>query len=85
VAERKQTSFEVLASGHLYRSSYQADLRNHKPDDITVSVVENLYGDWTITRSSHPYEKESSTRVRFDVPVKAKGEAQLTYTVEFRR
>ncbi len=85
VAERKQTSFEVLASGHLYRSSYQADLRNHKTDAITVSVVENLYGDWTITQSSHPYEKESSTRVRFDVPVKAKGEAELTYTVEFRR
>jgi hypothetical protein len=85
VAERKQTDFEVLSSGHLYRSSYQADLRNHKDEAITVSVVEYLSGDWKVTQSSFPYEKESATRVRFDVPVPAKGSAQLTYTVEFRR
>jgi hypothetical protein len=84
VVERKQMSFEVLASGHLYRSSYQVDLRNHKDEAIVVSVVENLYGDWTVTQSSHKHEKESASRARFDVPVPAKGSAQLTYTVEFK-
>jgi hypothetical protein len=84
VVERKQMSFEVLASGHLYRSSYQVDLRNHKDEAIVVSVVENLFGDWTITQSSREHEKESASRARFDVPVPAKGSAQLTYTVEFR-
>jgi hypothetical protein len=84
VAERVQTSFEVLSSGHLYRSSYKVNLRNHKAEDITVQVVEILSGDWTITTSSHPYEKEASHRVRFDVPVKSKGSAELTYTAEIR-
>jgi hypothetical protein len=84
VAERRQMSFEVLSSGHLYRSSYKVDLRNHKDEAITVSVVENLFGDWTITQSSFKHEKESATRVRFDVAVPAKGAAELTYTVEFR-
>jgi hypothetical protein len=84
VAERAQTDFEVLASGHLYRSSYKVTLRNHKTDAITVSVVESLSGDWTITASSHKYEKEASHRVRFDVPVAAKGSTELTYTVEIR-
>lgn len=85
VAERVQTSFEVLSSGHLYRSSYKVTLRNHKGENITVSVVDMLGGDWTITASSHKYEKETAQRVRFDVPVAAKGNAELTYTVEVRQ
>lgn len=85
VAERVQTSYQVLSSGHLYRSSYKITLRNHKSENITVSVVEPVGGDWTITQSSHKYEKETSTRVRFDVPVASKGNAELTYTVEVRQ
>jgi hypothetical protein len=84
IAERAQTSFEVLSSGHLYRSAYKVTLRNHKTEDITVSVVDFIGGDWTITASSHKYDKETAQRVRFDVPVKAKGTAELTYTVEIR-
>jgi hypothetical protein len=84
IAERVQTAFEVLASGHLYRSSYKVTLRNHKAEDITVQVVELLSGDWTITTSSYPFDKEASSRARFDVPVKAKGSAELTYTAEIR-
>jgi hypothetical protein len=85
VAERIQTSYEVLSSGHLYRSAYQVTIRNHKDEAITVSSIEMLAGDWTITQSSHEYQKETATRVRFDVPVKANGSAELTYTVELRR
>ncbi len=84
VAERSQTGFEVLSSGHLYRSSYKLALRNHKEEAIIVSVVEPLAGDWKITQSSHPHVKESAGRARFDVPVAAKGAVELTYTVEVR-
>ena len=84
VVERVQTNFEVLSSGHLYRSSYKVTVRNHKAEDIAVQVVELLTGDWTITTSSVPFDKEASHRVRFDVPVKSKGSAELTYTAEIR-
>lgn len=84
VVERVQTNFEMLSSGHLYRSSYKVTVRNHKAEDITVQVVELLTGDWTITTSSFPFDKEASHRVRFDVPVKSKGSAELTYTAEIR-
>lgn len=84
VAERSQTNFEVLSSGHLYRSSYKVALRNHKKEAVTVSVVEQISGDWTITQSSVKFEKETATRVRFDVPVAAGGTTDLTYTVETR-
>ena len=84
VAERVQTNFEVLSSGHLYRSSYKVTIRNHKAEDITVQVVELMTGDWTITTSSFPFDKEAPHRVRFDLPVKPKGSAELTYTAEIR-
>lgn len=84
VAERVQTTFEILSSGHLYRSAYKVTLRNHKAEAITVSVVELMTGDWTITQSSHKFDKEASHRVRFDVPVAAKGASELTYTAEIR-
>ena len=59
-------------------------MRNHKAEDITVQVVELMQGDWTITTSSVKFDKESSHRVRFDLPVKSKGSAELTYTAEIR-
>lgn len=84
VAERTQTDFTVLSSGHLYRSSYKVQIRNHKEEDITVSVLELMSGDWEIERNSHGFEKEASHRVRFDIPVEAKGSTDLTYTVLIR-
>jgi hypothetical protein len=84
VAERVQTDFKVLASGHLYESSYKITLRNHKEEDVTVQVVEQLYGDWEVLNASHEYEKESSNRIRFDVPVERNGSAELTYTVRVK-
>ena len=58
---------------------------SYKAEDIVVQVVEQLVGDWTIERKSHEYEKESSHRIRFDVPVESNGSTELTYTalIEF--
>lgn len=81
VAERVQTDYKVLSSGHLYESSYKVTIRNHKEEDIVVQVVERLYGDWEVVSKSHDFEKESSQRIRFDVPVERKASAELTYTV----
>jgi hypothetical protein len=84
VAERVQTSFRVLQSGHLYESSYKVEIRNHKDEDVVVSVMEVIPGDWEVLVNSHKFEKESSNRVRFDVPVQKKQSAELTYTVRIR-
>jgi len=84
VGERVQSDYRVLASGHLYESSYKITLRNHKDESIVVQAIESIPGDWAITKSSHDYVKESSTRVRFDIPVEKKGSADLTYTVQIK-
>ena len=84
VADRVQTYFKIIKSGRLYESAFQISIRNHKQEDIVVSVIERLQGDWKIIHKSHEYEKESSHRVRFDVPVPKKGTVDLTYTVQIR-
>jgi hypothetical protein len=84
VAERVQTDFKVLSSGHLYESSYKVTIRNHKKEDVVVTVVERLSGDWEITNNSHQYVKEASHRVKFDVPVESKASSELTYTARIR-
>lgn len=84
VAERVQTDYKVLASGHLYESSYKVTIRNHKDEDVTVQVVEQMMGDWEVLDKSHAFEKESSHRIRFDVPVERKGSVELTYTVRVK-
>ncbi len=84
IGERVQTRFKVLQSGHLYESSYKVELRNHKEEPITVSVVEVIPSDWEVVEKSHDFEKESSNRIRFDVPVDRKGTAELTYTVRVK-
>jgi hypothetical protein len=84
VAERIQTDYKVLDSGHLYESSYKITLRNHKEEDVTIQVVEQMYGDWEVLNASHQYSKETSHRIRFDVPVKRKSSAEVTYTVRVK-
>ncbi|NIO00879.1 MAG: DUF4139 domain-containing protein [Candidatus Latescibacteria bacterium] len=84
VADRTQTDFKVIKSGRIYESSYKISIRNHKEEDIVVSVIERLQSDWKILHKSHDYVKESSHRVRFDVPVPKKGAVDLTYTVQIR-
>lgn len=84
VAERVQTDFKVLSSGNLYESSYKITIRNHKKEDVVISVVERLSGDWEIMNNSHKYVKEASHRVKFDVPVEQKASAELTYTARIR-
>jgi hypothetical protein len=84
VADRTQTEFKIVKSGRLYESSFKISIRNHKEENIVVSVVERMQGDWKIIHKSHNYSKESSHKVRFDVPVAKKGATDLTYTVQIR-
>jgi hypothetical protein len=84
VGERVQTNYRVLSSGTLYESSYKVTLRNHKDEPVMIQVIEAIPGDWEITAKSHEFVKETSNRVRFDIPVESKGSAEMTYTVRIR-
>jgi len=86
VGERKQTDFKVESGRHWMRESVEIKVRNHKKQDVVVRVKEPLYRwvNWKITETSvKEYKKLDSQTVAWDLPVKADGEATLTYVVEY--
>jgi len=84
VAERKQTDFKVLASGHLYEFAYEIKIRNHKEGPITVVVNEPIGGDWEMVASTFEARKTAAFAAQFNVPVAKDGEATLSYRVRVK-
>jgi hypothetical protein len=83
VADRKQTSWSSLGNCSA-ESAWSIEIRNHKDEDIRVEVREPAGGDWTVTKSSHPAQKEDAHNLFFDVPVAKRGKTLLTYTIRVR-
>lgn len=85
VAERKQTDFRVI-SNNVYESSWEVALRNHKKEDINVSVLEALalFGQWEVLSSTLPYEKQNVSTIKFSVPVPKDGEVKVIYQIRIR-
>jgi hypothetical protein len=83
VGSRKQTDWKKLASD-TYEVSFEISLRNHKEEDVMVTVVEPIPGDWTMLASSHDYKKTSAFTAEFNIPVPKDKEAKLTYRVRVR-
>lgn len=77
---RTQTAYERPGED-LYESAWRIELVNRSDERVVVQVVESIQGDWEILQSSHEPQPLSASRVRFDVPVPADGEATLTYRV----
>jgi hypothetical protein len=62
-------------------ADYTVTLGNATDAAVTIDVLEERGGEWSVLQSSVPAERLSSTRTRFRVAVPAKGEATLTYRV----
>ena len=84
VAERKQTDYKVLASGHLYEYAYEIKIRNHKDGPVNVIVNEPIGGDWEMVASTFEAKKTAAFAAQFNVPVAKDGEATLSYRVRIR-
>ena len=84
VAERKQTDYKVIVTGHMYEYAYEIKVRNHKDGPVTVVVNEPIGGDWEIVSSTFKAEKTAAFAARFQVPVAKDGEATLAYRVRLK-
>ena len=80
VAERVQTDFKQITN-RMFESAWEITLRNHKEEDITVSLIEPVYGHWELLEQSHPSTKVDAFTLRFDVPVAHDGEVKVKYRV----
>ena len=83
VGERKQTEFK-LASPNKYQVGWHIVIKNHKDEDITVGVVEPIWGDWEVTEKNHEFQKIDAHTLRFDIKVPKNGKADLDYKVQVR-
>jgi len=83
-ADRVKKNVVDLGNSHR-RETYEIKIKNHKDEDIVVTVVESMLGwsEWHITKSNIDYRKISAYKVEFDVSVKANAENILTYTIEY--
>ncbi len=65
--------------------SVEIALRNHKEDNIEVRVIEHLDrgANWKISQNSHKFTKTDAATAEFLIPVPAKGETKLNYTVKY--
>jgi len=55
-------------------------LRNHKEEAVDITVVEHIWGQWSIIANSHPFVKKDANTIEFTVKVPAGQEVVVTYT-----
>ncbi len=80
LGERTVTDSRNLG-GHSSSESVEVNLKNRKDEDVIIDVTENVGYSWDITKSSIPFDKKNASTIIFHVPVKARSEKKLSYTV----
>ena len=81
VGERKR--MQVRDLGCKYDVSWEVTLRNHKSEDVIVTVLERGSWDWDIISENFPHVRESNEKIEYKIPVKADGETKLAYTIRY--
>jgi hypothetical protein len=86
---RKQTEFNKLSGTGRYNYAYEAafmmELKNAKPDPVTVKVVEAIPGDWKMVLESEPHNREASNLASWQIQIPAEGAVTLTWRVQVRQ
>jgi hypothetical protein len=83
VGDRRQMDYTVVSSC-VSESTWRVDLRNHKDEDVEVTLVEPVGGDWEILSSTHRFEKVDAWTFTMTPRVEAGGETRVEYRVRVR-
>ena len=83
VGDRTQMDYTVV-SECVSESTWRVDLRNHKDEDVEVTLVEPVGGDWQILSSTHPFEQADAWTFTLNPRVEANGETRVEYRVRVR-
>ena len=85
VGERRQTNYKLDTNNHWADESFEIKVRNHKPEEVEVRVVEHLYRwfQWEIPNSTMDYTKTDARTIEFHPKVSADGQAIINYTVHY--
>ena len=80
VGDRTQKEWNQLGSC-VAEAAFEVELRNHKDSDVQVEMNEPAGGDWELVAQSQPAVKVDAATFRFDVKVKARASAKVSYRV----
>lgn len=83
VGDRRQMDYTV-ASSCVSESTWRVDLRNHKEEDVEVTLVEPVGGDWEILSSTHRATRVDAWTFTMTPRVEAGGETRIEYRVRVR-
>ncbi|MHC4993792.1 MAG: DUF4139 domain-containing protein [Planctomycetota bacterium] len=85
VANRTTTDFRVDTAAKTMTESFRIEVRNAKPVNQKVLVIERLYRwkNWRIIRNTEDYEKANADTIHFEVDVPAGGSKVIEYTVRY--
>jgi len=86
-AEKKQTDFQKISSGHnsyTYESAYQITVSNAKSEAVTVKVFEPIPGDWQMISESMVHSKTAAGTALWQVRIPAESSTILTYRVRVK-
>jgi hypothetical protein len=84
VAAERKTMDSRRITDRVREEDYEVSLRNHKDEDIVVRVVDHLYADWTVTTTTHQFERKDASTIEFSIPVERDGETVVRYTVRYK-
>lgn len=82
VGERSQKDWRKIAS-LVYEVEWEISLRNHKAEDVEVTVIEPIPGDWQVLHSSHTYQKMEAHTLKFPVKIPKESGVKVSYRVRF--
>ena len=80
VGDYKRTDYQKL-SNRMVEESFEVKVRNHKDTPVDVKVVEHVWDDWKVIKSSHDYTKKDAHTIEFPITVPKDGEVTVTYTI----
>lgn len=83
VGERTQRDWKKIA-WNVYETEWDVQIRNHKKEDVQVTIIEPVPGDWEVIKTSHPYEKAEAHTLKYVVTVPKDDKVTVTYRVRMR-
>ena len=67
IGDYKRTSYKMI-SANVVEESFQVDIRNHKDKPVDVKCIEHVWSDWTVTQTSHKFNKKDVYTLEFPGP-----------------
>jgi len=79
MAEMQQTVFRKLGA-QVVESGYRLDLKNETDSPKQVSIYQDVAGDWSILRETHPHEEEEK-RLKWTLTLPPQEQESLHYRI----